>query len=119
MGEEAVAVLNQETLVIQFKLPYVVKEKSKWVVASCPILDVHSQGQTEKQAISNLKDALMGFLVSCFERGTLQQVLEDCNFELEKKTKKTVGKNVQLQQTVSIPLHLVADKTRALKGCPA
>lgn len=35
---------------IDFKLPYRLKRAGKWVVASCPPLDVHSQGKTEVQA---------------------------------------------------------------------
>jgi hypothetical protein len=33
-----------------FNLPIKIVKKQKWYVASCPTLDVFSQGQTEDQA---------------------------------------------------------------------
>jgi predicted RNase H-like HicB family nuclease len=47
-------------------LPYEVKTREKWHVASCKILDVHSQGVSKREAVENLKEALELFLVSCF-----------------------------------------------------
>jgi predicted RNase H-like HicB family nuclease len=63
------------------KVPVKITQKKKWYVASCPILDVHSQGETEKKAKENLAEALSLFLISCFERGTLDQVLKNCGFK--------------------------------------
>ena len=37
------------------KLPFKLTKRKKWILASCPILDIHSQGTTEKKAIHNLK----------------------------------------------------------------
>jgi predicted RNase H-like HicB family nuclease len=62
------------------KLPYKITKRPKWFLASCPILDVHSQGDTEEIAKRNLVEALSLFLVSCFERGTLDKVLKKCGF---------------------------------------
>ncbi len=68
---------------VQFNLSVPVKttKKKKWYLASCPILDVHSQGETEKKAKENLGEALSLFLISCFERGTLDAVLKNCGFK--------------------------------------
>lgn len=63
------------------KLPYTLKKRKKHVLASCPILDVHSQGETEKKAKANLQEALSLFLISCIERDTLDVVLKDCGFK--------------------------------------
>jgi predicted RNase H-like HicB family nuclease len=63
------------------KLPVTVTKKRKWFLATCPILDVHSQGDTEKKAVENLRQALSLFFISCFERGTLDAVLKECGFE--------------------------------------
>ena len=54
-------------VVVQFsaKLPLKITRKKKWFVASCPILDVHSQGDTEKKARKNLSEALSLFFISC------------------------------------------------------
>ena len=62
---------------IEFKLPFKIKKNDSWYISSCPILDIHSQGKTEKKARENLYEALSLFLVSCFERGTLADVLKE------------------------------------------
>ncbi len=67
---------------VQFsaKLPVKITKRKKWVVASCPILDVHSQGENERKARNSLRNALSLFFISCFERGTLDEVLKNCGF---------------------------------------
>ena len=62
-------------------LPVKVTQKEKWYLSSCPILDVHSQGETEKIAREKLIEALSLFFVSCFERGTLDAALKECGFK--------------------------------------
>ena len=62
---------------MEFKLPAQVRKKGKWFISSCKLLDVHSQGHTREQAERNLKDALATFLLSCYERGTLEIVLRE------------------------------------------
>jgi len=57
-------------------LPIKYTKRKSWILASCPILDMHSQGETEKKAKKNLEEALSLFFVSCFERGTLDVVLK-------------------------------------------
>jgi predicted RNase H-like HicB family nuclease len=65
---------------IEFRLPARIRKKGKWYVSSCASLDVHSQGLTKQQARRNLIDALVFFLESCFERGTLAEVLREAGF---------------------------------------
>lgn len=67
---------------VQFnvKLPFRITKRAKWFLASCPILDVHSQGETQETAKKNLVEATSLFLISCFERGTLDEVLKKCGF---------------------------------------
>src|ERR1700687_3975085 len=67
---------------IEFKLPRQVKKKGKWFISSCNLLDVHSQGHTREQAERNLQDALETFLLSCYERGTIEVVLREPNIKL-------------------------------------
>ncbi len=57
-----------------------VKQEGKWYIASCLPLDVHSQGHDEGEALRNLAEAIKLFVESCYERGTLDQVLKDCGF---------------------------------------
>jgi predicted RNase H-like HicB family nuclease len=65
---------------VEFTLPARVRKKGKWFVSSCDPLDVHSQGRTREEAERNLQDALSSFLSSCFERGTLDDVLRESGF---------------------------------------
>lgn len=63
------------------KLPAEVKKEGKWYISRCSILDVYSQGETKNKAIKNLVEALTAFLVSCYERKTLDAVLKECGFK--------------------------------------
>jgi predicted RNase H-like HicB family nuclease len=62
---------------MEWQLPATIKKKGKWYVSSCPLLDVYSQGRTREEARRNIVDALASFLMSCYERGTLDAVLRD------------------------------------------
>jgi len=64
-----------------FRLPIKLIKRKKWYLASCSILDVHSQGETEKQARKNLIEALSVFFISCLEKNTLDTVLKNCGFK--------------------------------------
>ena len=68
------------TVTFSAQLPVRLIKRKKWVVAYCPILDVHTQGNTEEKAKKNLVEALSLFFISCFERGTLDSVLKKCGF---------------------------------------
>lgn len=68
-------------IVMNIRLPIKIVQKGIWYVASCPFLDVISQGESQEKAKANLKEALFLFLGSCLERGTLHQVLKECGFE--------------------------------------
>lgn len=61
-------------------LPVVFKKRKNRVVASCPIFDVASQGETEEEAKDNLIEALTLFFISCHARNTLDQILKECGF---------------------------------------
>jgi predicted RNase H-like HicB family nuclease len=73
---------NEQRDTMQIKIDFIAKSPCKltkrknWTLASCPVLDVHSQGETETQAKKNLAEALSLFLISCYERGTLDAVLK-------------------------------------------
>src|SRR3990172_6816690 len=68
------------TVVFEMNLPFAVKRDGRWFVSCCPPLDVCTQGPTAKKAVANLVDALQLFLLSCYERGTLDQVLKKSGF---------------------------------------
>jgi len=62
-------------IAMELKVPARIRKKGKWFISSRPLLDVHSQGHTRGEAEHNLVDALASFLISCYERGTLGEVL--------------------------------------------
>ncbi|MCE5248878.1 hypothetical protein LLG96_01520 [bacterium] len=74
--------MSNTNVMVTFKaqLPFTVMQREKWFLASCSLLDVHSQGLTADEAENNLREALELFLLSCFERGTLEKVMKDCGF---------------------------------------
>ena len=47
-------------------------------VSHCDPLDVCSQGDTEEEAVENLIEAVQIFLSTCYEMGTLNEVLKEC-----------------------------------------
>ena len=47
-------------------------------VSHCDPLDVCSQGDTEEEALANLNEAIQIFLSTCYEMGTLNEVLIEC-----------------------------------------
>ena len=104
---------------VQFvaKLPIKINKKRKWYIASCPILDVYSQGETESKAKKNLKDALSLFFVSCFERGTLDAVLKQCGFKavrhnmIQRKAKFAANK----EDYINIPIPFLVNQNSQLE----
>lgn len=68
------------TVQAEFKLFGVIKREGKWYIASCPPLDLTTQGRTEKEAKKNLVEASQLFITSCLERGTLDQALKELGF---------------------------------------
>jgi len=75
--------------VITVMLPFGLTKRRKHYLASCLILDVHSQGETSEKAKSNLTEALSLFLISCLERNTLDAVLKECGFKVASISRAT------------------------------
>ena len=98
---------------IEFTVPAEVREADQtsapsgggaYYISVCPPLDVFSQGETEEAALANLAEALQLFVESCYERGTLEEVLKDCGFAL-------AGNDTEVaehERVVRVPLPLVA-----------
>ena len=102
---------------VTFKVtvPIAVKKKGDFWISSCPCLDVMSQGLTKEEAKKNIEDALHLFLVSCYERGTLDEALKECGFKLasiQKPRKETT------KDTVTIPLYMLASSRCATECRP-
>lgn len=89
-------------VIFHFQLPYRMKKEGKWYIACCPLLDVYSQGTTEAKAKSNLFEALKLFIESCFERGTLEQVLKESGFHpTHRRPRKATSTNI-----IDVPIFL-------------
>lgn len=102
------------------KLPCKITRRKKWILASCPILDVHTQGATENQAKKNLAEALSLFLISCFERGSLDALLKQCGFKTIQPTaahKQSLPK--VSENYVNVPLPFVVNAMKTGHSCHA
>jgi len=88
---------------MKMKLPIQIEREGKIYVSSCPVLDVYSQGDSEKEAKKNIVEALSIFLASCFEHGTLESVLKQSGFKQVKFSDKPL--NIQ-GEYVDIPISL-------------
>ena len=55
-------------------------EGDTWI-ASCPLLDVASHAANRNEAQAMLGEALGAFLFTCYDMGTLDEVLTDCGLE--------------------------------------
>ncbi|MBF0121561.1 MAG: hypothetical protein HQK79_22245 [Desulfobacterales bacterium] len=64
----------------EVKLPIKIFKSETAYIGHCPILDVASQGDTPAEAHKNIIEALSLFLISCFEQGTLSNVLKESGF---------------------------------------
>ncbi|HEV2992350.1 MAG TPA: type II toxin-antitoxin system HicB family antitoxin [Candidatus Angelobacter sp.] len=65
-----------------FQLFGTLKQEDGWYIAHCPPLDITTQGRTEKATRENLIEATELFVVSCFERGTLEQALRELGWSV-------------------------------------
>lgn len=98
--EEAV---EQQKVEFQMKVPATVHRDGDVFIASCELLDVHSQGRTEKDALDNLIEALQLFVETCYEEGTLMQVLREQGLVPGGRDEQFSGEHM-----VEVPLGLIA-----------
>ena len=96
--------------VVQFNmhLPTRIIKKRDVYISSCPILDVVSQGETEEEAKNNLVEAVTAFAISCFERGTLEKVLEQCGFKPVHGGAFVYPKNYKSTDYIDVPIPILA-----------
>ncbi len=99
------------------KVPVKVFREGEMYVSHCQIFDVSSQGETEEEAKANLIDALTGFIVMCYEMGTLFDVLKEAGFVpgMTEQTEPATGDEISL---VDIPLPFMIPEN-GLQECHA
>jgi predicted RNase H-like HicB family nuclease len=93
---------------VLFNLFGTLKREGNWYIAHCPPLDLTTQGRTITEAKQNLIEASELFLISCIERGTLDQAMKELGFvplKSERVIKHRLGPNV-FRVPVSIPFAL-------------
>jgi predicted RNase H-like HicB family nuclease len=66
---------------LELKVPIKVFQGEAAYIAHCPVFDVSSQGDTKEQARKNVAEALASFVITCFELGTLDEVLKESGFK--------------------------------------
>jgi len=49
-------------MAVQIPFPVVISREGKWFVASCPILDIATQGKTEKEVKENIAELIDEYL---------------------------------------------------------
>jgi predicted RNase H-like HicB family nuclease len=49
-------------MTVQVPVPILLTKEGKWFVASCPILDIATQGRTEREVKENLADLIYEYL---------------------------------------------------------
>lgn len=85
-------------------------EEDDVFVSHCPALDVYSQGDTEKDARTNLVEALQLFVESCYERGTLDAVMKERGFTVDQEAAAPDGDAItaELKHPITVPVALHA-----------
>lgn len=96
----------KSAILVEIALPATVRQQDKWWLANCPALDVCSQGPSREEALVNLEDAVVFFIESCFERGTLFDVLREAGFERAPEEQVADWARGQEDDTLSIRVPL-------------
>ena len=71
---------SSQSVTFLMKVPAKVRQEGGVFYSSCPVFDVHSQGDTQQSALDHLVEALQVFVETCYEQGTLHQVLKEQGF---------------------------------------
>jgi predicted RNase H-like HicB family nuclease len=49
-------------MIVQVPFPIIIAKENKWFVASCPLLDIATQGKTEREAKENMTALINEYL---------------------------------------------------------
>ena len=115
--KEREEIMAPQYITFHLNIPFKVKKRKNWILASCPSLDIHSQGPTEKKALNSLREAISLFLISCFERGTLDAVLKECGFSTYKEPPPKQPKTKTASRCIDVPIPLMLNPTHSTRSC--
>lgn len=108
---------------IQFeaKLPETFKrdEETGYIIACCPILDVITQGSNEAEARRNLSEAVFLFFISCYEHGTLDEVLKECGFSPLNPPQTEPSTEPDSETTIGVQIPFFSRELTAPTECQA
>ncbi len=88
---------------VAFNLFGTVKREGDWYIAHCPPLDLTTQGRTVSEAKQNLVEASGLFIISCLERGTLDQALRELGFVPGKRAPERLPQSA-FKMVIPVPL---------------
>ncbi len=71
---------KQSKLLITGNLPIAFYKEGSTIIASCPVIDLVTCGDTYEEARQNFTEALQSFLEECIEMDTIDSVLISCGF---------------------------------------
>ena len=106
-------------ITIVFNLQIRIIEGEFGYVSSCAVLDVWSQSNSKKEAEKNIREAISLFIISCFERGTLDQVLKECGFSPSYSAKPVKGPKPNDTQAVKVEIPFNISIPHEPESCPA
>lgn len=103
--------MKKAAVQMHMTLPLKLIKRKDWILATCPLLDVSSQGETAEEARQNLCEALTAFILSCLKRNTLDAVLRECGLTPSHKAassgKKLIAKK---EDYIDIPIPFMIGK---------
>src|ERR1700690_3242824 len=89
--------------ILQLNLFGMTKREGGWYIAHCPPLDITTQGRTQGEARRNLLEASELFVISCLERGTLDEALRELGFT---KVGRTIARRPSNTFPMMVPIPL-------------
>lgn len=89
------------------------RKEGGWWVAYCPALELASEGKTKAEAMRMFKEALLLYVESCQEAGTLAQIFEEA-VNTGRARLKPAGVREQVQ--VPVPISLLAARHEARRA---
>ena len=96
-----------QTLTINMNVPLKLSREGELFIATCPLLDIVTQGDTEETAKKNLQEALGLFFITCIEMDTFSEVLKQCGFQ-PINTQNGNQAATNYQEHIDVPLPFIA-----------
>jgi len=102
----------------EVQVPIKIFREDNLFISHCPVFDVSSQGDTQDEAKQNIIEALTGFLITCYEMGTLSEVLKECSFK-PGKLQDSSGLCEDDMSFIDIPLPFMLNDNKLSPECLA